>query len=267
VGLDWKLTPEILLYANVAKGFKSGGYSSLPAVFASQLTPVTQESVLDYEAGMKAELLDNRMQLNLAAFYYDYQDKQLQGYENIPPFGPLPRLVNIPESTVTGAEFDLVARPADNLHLQLFGTWLETEVKQDPVNPTAPIGGAPTSFIGESFPYTPKLTFGVDIEQGFPLASGRELYVGVGAQYRDEQSGSFGRNASAQSAELYSIDSYTLVDVRAGIRFLEGKALVELWGRNVTDENYPLGVTSAIDVFVRYAGMPATYGARFSWKL
>src|SRR3546814_13942280 len=78
----------------VAKGYKSVGYSIVPAIFASQIAPVTQESLLSYEAGFRASLLDRRVQLSGAAFYYDYRDKQLIGWANT-AFGPLPQLVNI----------------------------------------------------------------------------------------------------------------------------------------------------------------------------
>src|SRR3546814_805851 len=68
--IDYKVTSDSLLYITVAKGYKSGGYSIVPAIFASQIAPVTQESLLSYEAGFRASLLDRRVQLSGAAFYY-----------------------------------------------------------------------------------------------------------------------------------------------------------------------------------------------------
>src|SRR3546814_11308538 len=77
--IDYKVTSDSLLYITVAKGYKSGGYSIVPAIFASQIAPVTQESLLSYEAGFRASLLDRRVQHSGAAFYYDYRDQPLIG--------------------------------------------------------------------------------------------------------------------------------------------------------------------------------------------
>lgn len=52
------------------------------------------------------------VQINGAVFHYDYADKQVLGSDNVPPFGTLNRLVNIPKSKVTGGEIQLILRPA-----------------------------------------------------------------------------------------------------------------------------------------------------------
>src|SRR3546814_17091337 len=65
--IDYKVTSDSLLYITVAKGYKSGGYRIVPAIFASQIAPVTPESLLSYEAGFRASLLDRRVQLGGAA--------------------------------------------------------------------------------------------------------------------------------------------------------------------------------------------------------
>ena len=69
----------MLSYANVSKGYKSGSIPAVNSSTSAQIEPVTQESVLAYEVGFKSTLLDDRMRLNGAAFYYDYEDKQLRG--------------------------------------------------------------------------------------------------------------------------------------------------------------------------------------------
>jgi len=67
----------------------------------AQADPVTQESVLAYESGFKAQFLDHKAQLTGAAFYYDYSHRQLLGSINLgPPFGTLPGMVSRPKSRV-----------------------------------------------------------------------------------------------------------------------------------------------------------------------
>lgn len=265
VGLDWKANPSTLLYVNVAKGYKSGGFTAVPAVFAQQLSPVTQESVLAYEGGLKSALFDRRIQFNASIFYYEYKNKQLQGYVNIVPFGPLPRLINIPTSRVFGLEGDITADISSHLRFRLAGSYLDTKATSSPVLPISPLGGT-YDFSGESFPNTPKYQLTADLEQRIPLGGGAEAYLGGSMQYRSRASGVFGRTQSALTDSLFTIDGYTLLDLRVGLSFADQKATVELWGRNITNKFYVVGITRAADVVARYIGMPATYGVRFSWR-
>lgn len=264
-GIDWKPDAGTLLYANIAKGYKSGGFTAIPAIFAEQLTPVTQESVLAYEAGLKATLFDRRVQFNLAGFYYDYKNKQLQGYVNVAPFGPLPRLVNIPTSRVYGAEAELTVRPVEGLRVQLSGAILDTKATSSPTVAVGPLGGT-YDFAGESFPNTPKYQMTGDIEQRFPLGSNVEGYVGGSMQLRSSASGVFGRTQNALTRSIFTIDGYALFDLRAGLSLNDGQTTIEAWGRNITNKFYVVGVTRIVDTVSRYTGMPATYGLRLSWR-
>ena len=104
VGLNWTPRPDSLLYANVSKGYKSGSFPTIPFTSATEIHPVTQESLLAYEVGFKSSLFDRQLVVDGAAFYYDYRDKQILGNILDPFFGPLLALVNIPKSDVRGFE-------------------------------------------------------------------------------------------------------------------------------------------------------------------
>src|SRR5690606_6615816 len=58
VGVDYKPKDDWLLYANVAKGYKAGSFPSVAASTTEQSQPVVQESLLSYEAGVKATMFD-----------------------------------------------------------------------------------------------------------------------------------------------------------------------------------------------------------------
>jgi iron complex outermembrane recepter protein len=111
IGMDWKPDPRTLLYANVTQGYKSGSYSLVPSILSSQFTPVTQESVLAYESGIKTAFFDRKIQFDGALFYYEYKNKQVLGNVLTPVFGTLPELVNIPTSDVYGAELNAILHP------------------------------------------------------------------------------------------------------------------------------------------------------------
>lgn len=264
IGLDWKAQPNTLIYATVAKGYKAGGYTQVPAVFVSQLKPVTQESVLTYEAGIKSDLFDRKVHVDLAGFYYDYTNKQLQGYVNIVGFGALPTLVNIPKSRVIGGEISLTARPTQGLRVQLAGTILDTKVQTDPSLPRNPLN-QPTTFVGEPFPNTPKYQATADIEQTVPLSDNVDAYFGGGVQYHSSASGAFGSDSSVVTRTYATLNSYVLVDLRAGLRIAHPSIKIEIWGNNVTDKYYWNAAYAYSDTFVRYTGQPSTWGVRLSY--
>lgn len=77
ITLDYQLTDDALVYATYTQGFKSGGvqYAVGDPVAAAQYFEPEHLSMV--EVGLKSRLLDNRLQLNAAAYHYDFKDQQL----------------------------------------------------------------------------------------------------------------------------------------------------------------------------------------------
>ena len=67
-GANWAVQPDFLLYANISKGYKAGAVPVLAAATVAQFQLVPQESLLAYEAGVKASLFDGSTQVNSLAF-------------------------------------------------------------------------------------------------------------------------------------------------------------------------------------------------------
>jgi iron complex outermembrane recepter protein len=256
--LSWKLSHATLLYANVTKGYKAGGFSTIPAIFLSQLVPATQESLLAYETGFKLSALNRKVQLDGAVFYYKYDNKQLLGTAYIPPFGNPPQLVNIPRSRVVGAELQATLRPIDGLRLTAGGTYVNSRVQSNPGSPVDQFGN-PTSFIGEDFPNTPRWQANGDVEYRFPVGSGSELYVGGNISWRSNAWAAFGDDAE------FRLPAYALVDLRAGVSFGE-KVDLQFWGRNVANQYYYTNVVHLGDTIDRITGMPSTYGVTLHYR-
>jgi hypothetical protein len=74
-GVDFQATPDLLLFASVARGSRSGGFNGR-ATSNVATTPYDPEFALTYEIGAKAELLDRRVRINAIAFSTDYKDLQ-----------------------------------------------------------------------------------------------------------------------------------------------------------------------------------------------
>ncbi len=267
-GVDWKVTPDVLVYANVAKGYKAGSFPTVAgSTFRSYLS-VKQESVLSYETGFKLTLLDRRLQLNGAAFYYDYRDKQIRSKVNAPPFGILDVLQNIPKSTIKGIELEIQARPVNGLNMNLAATYVDAEIK-DFVGINA--SGLSADFSGADVPFTPKYQISANIDYEQPVTGDLAVFVGTGINYRSSAVSIIGGDqnppsASVQNKQLFGIDAYTLVDLRAGVKSVDGRWTASVWGKNVFNKYYWNNVVAVFDTVARYAGRPATYGLRLSYR-
>lgn len=261
-GANYKTDAGTLLYASVSRGYKGGGSPVIPSSVSAQLHPVTQERLLAYEAGFKAPLFGRRAQLNAAAFYYDYKDKQLRGRVLDSIFFVLERLVNIPKSRVLGGEVELQARPIEGLDLGLSGTYSDTRVlRYQDYND----GGVPLDYRGSPFPYTPKIQLVADAQYAFGLGANRKFFLGAGARRNSRSRTIFVSPASPQPSDsIYRIKAYTLLDLRAGLQDSEGDWRVSIWGRNITNQYYWTNVFNANDVKFRLPARPAEYGISFS---
>ena len=254
-GLNWTARSGLLLYANVSKGFKAGAVPVLAASTVDQFKPVPQESLLAYEAGFKASLLDHRVQLNASAFYYDYKDKQLRGSELDPVFGPLEALVSIPKSHVEGIEVQLSARPTERLTLDTSATYLDTKIDEfTGFDALAHFGNQ----AGTPFPFSPKWQSITNIDYAFPISPRMKGFGGASLTYNSQTYSGVG------ALNLMRIDSFTLLDLRAGLDFSNGRYRVWAWGKNVTNEYYWTNVFANGNAIARFVGQPATYGVSFS---
>ncbi|HJT41844.1 MAG TPA: TonB-dependent receptor [Sphingobium sp.] len=255
--LSWRPNDDLHLYANVTKGYKAGSFSSLPVIFSGQYTPVPQEAVVAYEAGVKASLLDRKLQLAGAAFYYDYTDKQILGYV-LTPFGNLPGLVTIPKSRVAGGELSFTLRPISGLTINASATYVDSKVRGSYV--TRDPYSVPIDIAGYQFPNNPKWQTTTDIEYAFPFSGSLRGVLGGNVSYRSSTTATFGGGSAFQ------IPSYALVDLRAGMETADGRWSAQLYGRNIFDKFYTTNVSHVVDTVSRVTGRPATYGIRLSYR-
>lgn len=257
VGVDWTPNDETLIYGNVTKGYKAGSFPALAATDAVQFTPVTQESLLAYEVGIKKYFIDQNLQFNAAVFYYDYNDKQVRGRIGPTLFGYLEALVNVPESEVRGAELDMTWRITPNLVANINGIYVDSEIEGDFVNFTD--FGIQDNFTGEAFPNTPKIQANADLEYSWTLANGYGLFVGGHVMFQDDTYKGFGEDPRLK------IDSYTVVDLRAGIDSADETWRLTLWGHNITDKDYSVMASRVSDTYVHAAGNPRSVGVNFTY--
>jgi iron complex outermembrane recepter protein len=105
VGFDYDITENSMFYASVGTGYRAGGFNSQNDL------AYDPEELTAYEFGLKNDLLDKRLRLNLAAFYYDYTDLQVTAPREVN--GQIGAFTaNAANARIWGVEIEAVARPA-----------------------------------------------------------------------------------------------------------------------------------------------------------
>lgn len=259
VGVDYKVRPGFLLYANVAKGYKAGSFPSVAASTTAQSQPVTQESLQSYEGGVKASLIGRTLQANASVFYYDYRDRQIRSKIADPNFGLLDALVNVPKSNVKGVELELTTNPGHGFSGYVNFSYIDAKVKRyTGINPET--GATNQNFNGAALPYTPKYQVGTGINWEVPLSGSINGFTGADLTYRSKTTAFIG------GSNLFEITDYGVLDLRAGIKSADDRWSVSIWGKNVTNSYYWDNVSFFFDTVTRIPSRPATYGITLGTK-
>lgn len=261
LGADYAFNDDILLYATLSQGFKSGGFNGANSNATQQLKPYGAEKLTSFETGVKTTLLENTMQLNMAAFWYDYKDKQEQDTA-VAFVGNISGLTNVPESRINGFEADMQWLPTEQLTLNLGLAYLDTEIERWMAVDTA--ASAWPNVVrrdasGIELAQSPKWSYNALAKYEWSIAEDLILEVAADVVFQDDTSG----GVTAEDAT----EDYTIVNARIAIGSEDGRWRALLWGRNITDEYYyPAAYRGGNGPFVRSAGLPRTYGLTLSYN-
>lgn len=137
--IDYKITPDNLVYASFSTGAHSGGFNQTPIAIGGvqTLLPFDPEYVDAYEVGTKNTFMDGKLVLNVAAFYNQYSD--LQAQSSIPnPANPLTSVVaqtfNVAKSRAYGVDVEAVIRPHPDWTFNLAFNYLNSKLQDFPIN-------------------------------------------------------------------------------------------------------------------------------------
>jgi iron complex outermembrane recepter protein len=274
VGADYRVSQDMLLYANVSRGYKAGSFPTLVALLTLEFNPVTQESVTAYEAGVKASFLDRRMHVDLAGFYYDYKNKQVDGAVNTFVLGPQATLVNVPKSRIAGIDGDISMIVAPGLTVGGAATYLNTKILDYTGESYLGVTG---NFAGSRLPFAPTWSYSFNVDYSYALGDRGAPFAGISVVGRSTQDTTIGGSSITVPANginfeepglvhPFTTNAYALVDLRAGYRSPGDKWTLTLWGKNVLNKYYWNNSIVTADDIVRYAGLPATYGVTVAAK-
>ncbi len=251
VSLNWSPTDTLMLYAGATRGFKSGGFNFNSANPRQGFDP---ETLWSYEAGLKSELLDRRVRLNLTAFRYDYKDLQVNGFIAVGQTD----IVNAATAKVDGAELELAAIPIESLRLSANVAWLDAKYER---YPNAPVpGGGSIDASGNRLNYAPEWSASLSAQYTHDLSSGAALYLRSAYSWKDDAF------YTPINSSIVGQEAYGVVDASLGYRSPQEQWDIELYGRNLSDEQYLTNVYTASAVPAGIPGAPRTYGVRVRWK-
>ena len=185
-GLDWRLNENTLLFANIARGFKSGGWNSGGLVAeVSQLAPYDDEKVTTFEAGFKTTLMGGRLRINATGFYYDYEDFQAFTQADIDGL-PVSRLQNAGNAEITGFEMEIFMQPLDFFEAQFGVGYLDTETSDFFSTEADGMGGTiMVDLSGTKLVFSPKWTANGLMRVFHPVFSG-QASAQVSFNYSDD---------------------------------------------------------------------------------
>jgi iron complex outermembrane receptor protein len=269
VSATYRATDDMNLYARVAKGFR-GPSTQGRLVFANDVSSADSETVLSYEAGIKSELLDNRVRLNADVFFFEFNDQQLTIVGGI---NNTVALFNADKSEGYGFEADIEAAPIANLFLTAGLSYNKTEFKDDVLLAPGCGGGCtvtdPAVFdtdgttllgyniSGNSFPNAPEWIANMTARYAIPLEAG-ELYGYTDWAYKGDT------NFFLYDSVEFGQDGYWEGGLKVGYKSDAGYD-VSIFARNILDEE---ALTGAIDFnnLTGFVNEPRTYGAQLRWE-
>ncbi|HVN41970.1 MAG TPA: TonB-dependent receptor [Steroidobacteraceae bacterium] len=249
---EYAVSEGVNSYFRYATGYRAGGFnsSSTPQSFAAGFGP---EDVKSYELGLKADLLQRQVRINVAIFRNDYTDLQVDQVRTPPIFADT---VNAGEARMQGADIEATAILVPGLRASLSYALLDAKYDHYVDN------GIDKAKLGTvAVPFAPHYS------------------VAGGIQYEGDRTrwGTFSASVDCHAVDdIYSgpakatghNSAYSLWNARAQlgeIPLARGELTLAIWGKNLADKQYtvisaPLGLVSKI------YGEPRTLGAELAYR-
>lgn len=226
---EYSFSDDVLVYAKVVTGYKSGGFNLRSAFFSDSFEP---ETLTSYEVGWKTEWFDRRLRINGALFYSDYRDIQLDIVIPDQPNPTLTRTENAGKANVKGFEIDIEALPASWLRPSVSYSFLDGDV-------TEVVGDEAALY---KFQNTPRHQVIARVDADLATFSLGTLTLGLDYSYKDRIFTSGRPNPPGIFPPGDFIPSYSIANARltlAGEDWIgRGKFELSAWVRNLFDEEY-----------------------------
>jgi iron complex outermembrane receptor protein len=228
VGFEWRPLDDLMLYASLSTGFKSGTF----AARANDIV-VEPEKATAYEGGARYVFWNDRARLNASLYFYEYKDFQATGTE-INEFGiPVNRLTNVGKLEILGLEGDFAVLPMENLELVFGFNFTSGEIKTDPAQASGARDyetGVPFFFDGNDPAHLPDYSLNGVVRYALPIdPAWGDLTLQADWKYSGEMS------LDSDNNRLHRQDDYGTVGLRAVWNSADEKWYAQVFGSNLTD--------------------------------
>ena len=258
----YRLSEQLIAYGSVSTGYKAGGFDSL--AIKTSLEPLQPENSEQYEIGLKGDLFDGRLQVQLAVFDLTVDGRQ-RSVETRPPGqdNAIPTVINV-DSGVQGVELNVSWLITEDLLFTALSTYREEENQSEEFYDAK---GELTQFDSSSDTagnYTLTLDWRPKLAAGNLLVRGEYIYA---ENTRDADDANY--NPDFESISGYT-DDRRLVNGRIAWSHPEDHWELALWGRNLTDEDRISGISqTTVAVFgtpIMRILDPRTYGVEAIYR-
>ncbi|WP_197282083.1 TonB-dependent receptor [Dethiosulfatarculus sandiegensis] len=236
LALEYSFTPDVMAYASVSKGYRSGGFNTYAT--DPQYTKYDEEKLWSYEIGLKSELLDKRLILNASVFYMNIEDMQVN--ESVTPYEAF--LTNAGKASATGGELEMRAQLFQGL--SLIANFGYCDIKFDEFK------DALGDYQGNRNPYAPDYNYNLGAQ--YRASCGifaRVDLIGYGKMYFDK-------------TNTYSREAFEIVNAKIGYEMENFD--IYLYGKNVFDQEY--NSYGYFDGFYTLYSEPAEFGLRLTYR-
>lgn len=261
--IEADIGPRSLLYASIETGYRAGGFNAF--------NTYNPENITAYTLGSKNRFLDNRLQLNIEAFYWKYRDQQLT-YFGIDPTGRLGIITaNVGRSTIKGVEAEARAQVTRTTLFSANVQYLDAKYDSFTyVSPARVFTGCaltPTGALytvncsGRSALNSPKWTLNFGGQQTIPMGD-NQIVISADTQYRSSRYTGF--DYIPQEFVDHSWRSNASISFGAK----DGKYAIEAFVRNIENDRSQIYGTPvpASNLIVSIISAPRIYGARLSTR-
>jgi iron complex outermembrane receptor protein len=262
VSADYRFNPTVMAYGVVSTGFRSDGAQPRPFTPGQQRIPVPAEELIAYEIGIKTDLFDRRLRLNVAAFMDDYDPRVFSGFATqcnlaadpdpgpvyrgisagnpCPPGTPLAGSTGIPwipydsaPGEDRGVEVELTATPINNLSINASLAWFDFKSN---VSPLQANGQANPGYVDPSFHVQAELSGSLGAQYRFTVGNAsltpRLDWFHQGSRSNGEQ------YVKQLPGSANKVPSFSLVNARVSYAPDDGKWDLTLAAENLLDKFY-----------------------------
>jgi iron complex outermembrane receptor protein len=254
--IDYKITPDVMVFGSLAKGYKAGGYNSV-----QPLSKFQNEDVWNVEAGVKSLFADIGVIVNSSVFYYQYLNKQaitLVTAEN----GVGQYVIDTSDTEAYGLDVDARWQPVNALTFSANLEYIDVTYKKYTSPSGINLSGQPT---GE-----PKLSAALGGSYVWTLGAAGKLDLSAMYAYRGQSrcNADSQFQGNCQVSPNFKVGEATnLADLRLAWSSDGSRFGVALYVDNVFDDRYVTGVnnltTNTFGTPFASVSAPRTYGVEF----